>query len=181
MFNGEINIKSINISYSKLGYRNLYEVYFSSNSSITLSTFSNNTSTSGNSEAGHQGSSDSIEFKILYCNYFKNECHRLIFSTKNLYIINCSFNKNTINVYYFYASSNRLEVKSCYFDISDPSKGENVTIIESVDSIYPENSHLSTGLCFAKLKLEFSKEFKVNKKRKNKFNFLVIFVSLVSK
>ena len=196
MINGKTNIKSINISYSKLSYNNFYTVYFSSNSSVTFSTFSNSTSTSTNSEASHQGSSNSLEFKILFCNYFENECYRLIWSGKNLYIINCSFYKNNIKTHYFYADSNRIEVKGCYLDITDPGKIGSVTIEERVDSKYPENHHLSTGLCFAELELEFpeeniiktktketeaKEEIKVNNKRNNKFNFLIFLVSLVSK
>ena len=195
MINGKTNIKSINISYSKLSYNNFYTVYFSSNSSVTFSTFSNNTSKdTGGSEAWHLGSS--LEFKILFCNYFENECYRLIWSGKNLYIINCSFYKNNIKTHYFYADSNRIEVKGCYFDITDPGKYKSVTITGRVDSKYPENHHLSTGLCFAELELEFpeeniiktktketeaKEEIKVNNKRNNKFNFLAFLVSVVSK
>lgn len=41
LYNGEIRIKAINISYSKLKYRNFYEVYFNSNSNSTFSSFYN--------------------------------------------------------------------------------------------------------------------------------------------
>ena len=34
----------------------------------------------------------------------------------------------------------------------------NVTITENASSIYTTNHHLSTGLCFAELKLEYPEE-----------------------
>ena len=43
--NGETNMRSINISYSKLSYINFYQITSNTNSNITHSTFSNSIST----------------------------------------------------------------------------------------------------------------------------------------
>ncbi|EAY22343.1 hypothetical protein TVAG_378220 [Trichomonas vaginalis G3] len=192
LYSGEINMKSINISNSKLYYDSIYNVVYSSNSNVTLSTFSNNTTTFEDIyEIYVTALSDSLEFKILFCNFFENECNYFIISFHDLFINNCSFNKNNINERYFSTDSKQIIVKGCYFDISDPIKIGNVIITEELGSIYPENYHLSSGLCFAKLKLEFpeekkaeteeKEEIKINFKRKNKFNIFVCFVFIFPK
>ena len=172
LINGKIKMKSINISYSKLLFTSIYTIYCTSNSNVTLSTFSNNTNAGNLYEAYHAGSSDSLEFKIFFCNYYENECDYFIACFYNLYINNCSFNKNNINGRYFDANI-QIKVKGCYFDISDPGTLGNVEITENVSSIYPENYHLSSYKCNAKLKLKISKqkEEKFNK-RNNKFNIM---------
>ena len=186
---GKINMKSINISYSKVRNKNYYYASCTSNSSITHSTFSNNTSTSDseyNSEASHQGSeaspSNQFEFKIDYCNYIKNECYYLIFGYDvNIYINNCSFNKNGIKKIYFSPyTHNEMQIKGCYFDIQDPAAQRPAAIIERVDSIYPTNQHLSSGLCLVNEKLN-NEETVEGFNRNNKFRKLVYAVSLVPK
>ncbi|EAY08998.1 hypothetical protein TVAG_073640 [Trichomonas vaginalis G3] len=186
LVNDETYMKSINISHSKLNYHSFYYVHYNSNSNGTLSTFSNNTSTEFK-QVIHYGSSDSIEFTILFCNYFENKCENFIDSQFNLYLNNCNFYKNNVKYNYF-STDGQMQVQGCYFDISDPVIAGLVTITENASSIYPENHHLNSGLCYAELKLGFSEEKKtkteekaeiiVNNKRNNKFNFLVcIFLS----
>lgn len=86
---GKINIKSINISYSKLKIRNFYYCKCSYSSNISYSTFSNCLSISTtSSEASHEGTSYSPKYQIFFCHYFKNECHILIGTYNNLYINN---------------------------------------------------------------------------------------------
>lgn len=66
LLNGEIHMKSINLSYSKLDHSNFYYTYFGSNSNLSFSTFSNNTSSNQeHSQAYHDEASDS-QFKIIY-------------------------------------------------------------------------------------------------------------------
>ena len=185
---GETNMKFINISNSKLYRQSVYIIYgFSSDSNVTFSTFSNNTTTAEYYEIYHYGSSPLNEFKILFCNYFENRCNCFIYSYYNFYINNCSFNKNIIREVYFFTYK-QFQVEGCYFDISKPGTLGDVRIIKKVSSMYPENHHLSSGLCLAKQKLEFPDEIKTktyeNKakekekfkvKRNNIFLFKVLF------
>ena len=158
LYNGEINIKSINISNSKLDGKSSYYVIYSSNSNTTLSTFSNNTD-SYETSVVHTALSIIPEIKTIFCNYLENECRILIsIYGINLFISNCSFISNNIKDSYFHSVSIKIQVKGCFFDISDPDTIGSVIITENISSIYPENHHLSSGLCFAKLKLEFPEE-----------------------
>ncbi|EAY00372.1 hypothetical protein TVAG_407210 [Trichomonas vaginalis G3] len=187
LFNGEINLKSINISYSKLIFTNFYSLTPNSNSNITFSTFSNNWSPSNNYEAIHSGSfSASPEFTMLFCNFFENHCTSLILSYFKLYVINCSIYSNSIEMGIFEAGNDQIEVKGCYVQIYEPNNQiiGDVIITETVNEAYPQNLHF-TSSCSTELKLpeeetKEKEEIKVDFKRKNKFNIFLFFVSLNS-
>ena len=143
-------MKSINISNSKIKSWSSYHVTYITNSNVTYSTFSNNTS--DGTETSHQGQ-QSTEFKIVFCNYYKIKGKNMASSIRNIYFINCSFYANSITELYFNAIADKIQVNKCYFDISDPSTSGLVTITESANSIYPENIH-SHSSCSTELKLD---------------------------
>ena len=70
MMGGKINMKSINVSNSKLVYSSIYNIYCGNLSNVTYSTFSNNTSEdifSGQAyHAGYQP--QDFGFQIFLCN-----------------------------------------------------------------------------------------------------------------
>ena len=137
LHNGEINMKSINISNSEMSQDSIYKVESSSNSNVTLSTFSNNTSTNG---AFHSELSDPLEFKILFSNFINNKLYDLIFNNYYLYIINCSFYNNDIERRYF-SNANSIQIIGCYIDSSNLDTGLGVNIVDEVSSKYPDNYH----------------------------------------
>lgn len=180
LYNGETHMKSINISFSKLELRNLYEFYCCSNSNVSLSTFSNNTSTiTEYHQEYHTGSSDSIEFKVLFCNYFANSCNYFIATDYDLILSNCSFNKNNIRFWFFTHTNNKqVQLKGCYFNDPGPISFGSVTITEQVISNYPDNNYLS-NTCLRMIEEDTEdEEIKVNNKRRNKFIFLIFLASL---
>lgn len=164
LYNGEVFMRSINISFSKLSYRNFYQIYCHSDSNITLSTFSNNTSTFANSyEAFHTGSS-SLKFKIRFCNYFENSCNWLIGIDYDLLILNCSFSNNNVKTKYFSVNNDkRIQLKGCYLDNPEPKTSGSFTMMEGKSYIYPDNHHLSSKFCLAKIKLEFPTKAPIRK------------------
>ena len=155
MNNGEVYIRSISIFYNRLYFVNHYQVFGNSNSNVTHSTFSKSTTTYDHGNQTDYYESNSCELKILLCNYYQNGCFKFIHTTHNLYIINCSFDKNNIKVTYFYEESNIIHVKGCYFDTSVTDTIGNVTILEKAITINSENYHLSSTLCDAQIMLDF--------------------------
>lgn len=168
-------MNSINISNSKLISHN---VDANSDSKISFSTLSS--TITDYFAAGIDGP----EFKIISCNYLENKCKNLFLSNvDDAHIINCSFYKNTVRERYFDVNDGQMLFKGCYFDTMIPSV-IGLTITENVSSIYPENRHISTFLCYAKQKTkadETLEDIKVNNKRNHKFSFMFCVVSLIPK
>lgn len=185
LFNGEMYMRSINISNINLNHRNFYEVYCSSNSNVTFSTFSNTTaSNSSGSQAYHLGSSTSLEFKIKFCNYFENDCYYFMRSDYTLYIDNCSFYDNNIRTRSFVAMNNsRIQISQSYFYKMNLKVVGTVIITDNASTNYPENHHLSSFLCYANHKLEFptknntEEEILVNIKPNYNFMFIIFLIS----
>lgn len=176
-------MKSINVSFAKLNSRNFYEIYCFSNSNITHSIFSNNTSTDSEIHlAWHTGPSDTIEFNIHFCSYFGNSCDYFVYSDYNLNFSNCSFYENTVKIRYFGIRFNkRMLLKGCYVESIEPSKFGTATITESANLDNIDDLHLTTT-CIARLLNEtyIVKKIKVNNKRNNNFYFLIYLASLYS-
>lgn len=143
---GETNMKSINISNSKLNSLSSYDISCRINSSVSLSTFSNNTS-SGKEISYFGNYNGNFNFTISYCNYNDIKCDIFIWVNIYLYIINCSIYNNIINDLYFFQDNYQqfILVKGCYFDVSDPYTDGLVTITEGVDSTYPKNLHFPSS------------------------------------
>ena len=127
LVNGEIEINSINISYTDLYICSLFAIwYYNFPSRASFSTFCNNTDT-------YQDIFNDVYFYnspetllIESCNYLSNNLH-VIISANNAYVnvVNCNFINNTGREYYFFQGSDGLgniTIDGCYIDESNPKK-----------------------------------------------------------
>lgn len=163
---GSCNISNINASRAKLYCRCLFNIgNINNESTIIQSTFANNSQTSTDSyyySSYIGGTSSSIGFKILQCNFLNNigsvnSYSALICSVNlNTLISNSSFIGNTKNTYRFFKGSGSMKIEHCCIKDTQPDGGSpNIvnTINEKSTAIL---SHFSTFECYAEFPLSYT-------------------------
>ena len=156
LINGQIEIKSINISFSKLWRRDFYEIdSVSKGSNCSFSTFSNSNGISGNPKFCHLNSQEN--FEIRNCNILNNIGILLWAESAPFYIKNCSFiNNNDNNKYYFYGN---ITLDGCFIDNKSPKTKEGTVIfINNITNEFIHKfSHFSTANCLADIPIQHTK------------------------
>lgn len=104
--------------------------------------------------------------------------------------INCSFYRNNASFLFNLNSipPKKIQAQGCYFEMLTSCSIGYASTRENAGSLYSRNRHLSSGLCFAELRLEFPEEketiedeIKINSKRKHGFKIIVHLALLLSK
>lgn len=124
LINGQIQIKSINISFSKIYCRDFYYAFsYSSGSNSSFSTFTNSTSGSTINYYKLRHTDSAEVFNIINCNVLNNKnasiLQALYDTSSSCYIKNSSFINNILNdgCYYF---DGTITLDGCFIDNNSP-------------------------------------------------------------
>ena len=120
--NGEIEINSINISYTDLNSVSLFSMQnYISSSRASFSILSNNTDNEpSNIYIYFYSSSETLLIKS--CNYLTNNLTAIICaSNAYVHVVNCNFINNIgRNEYFYHDYSGNITIDGCYIDKSNP-------------------------------------------------------------
>lgn len=99
---------------------------------------------------------------------------------------NCSFFRNSVNIWYFGLNKGKYLLKGCYLDIVEPGSYGTVIITENTSLIYHENHNKTSDSCLSKFKYEPTSNegqddaMLVNNRRHNNMNMTIFLASFIS-
>lgn len=156
LINGQIQLKSINILFSKIDYGDFYDVHsYSNGSNSSYCTFSNSTSSidGGNYKIRHFNSQNI--FEIQNCNILNNKNGGILQADSAIvYIKNSSFIRNYPNGYFLYFSqyntNPKITLDGCFIDDQHPKQYLSVIFTNNKTETFSNNlSHFSSAICHA--------------------------------
>ncbi|EAY02629.1 hypothetical protein TVAG_260890 [Trichomonas vaginalis G3] len=156
---GNLSYSRNNITNNKCFYDVSLQIFSNQKYNISQSSFIDNKATEGCFRICASGPLQFYLCNIIRNNANNNQCFWL---SSKVTFESCSIkNNNCTQTFYLYSSSSSATIINSDYD----GQTSSATIINTLNNLYNELSHLSTGLCEAKYKIEnnFEEENEIKK------------------